>query len=241
MKITHVLSLLAFVAMVACSTAKHNMEGHMTLNQVYNRSIKLAMTGDSTNMIDTLQALVTSNPNLQWKTVHGQQYVLMATFTGYVKSFPPGDSVTTSWGETWLFIPAQMQYRLGRSFDAHSDTTLRISQMLGLPPVNSDKYIVQMWVPVSKLYRPAGSPNITTTTASPVLDTSATAAYKLWFNNYIIGSYYQPYVTHYPWTRMGYTYDWYPKGNRVGCSEFVLPKGSGIWVEKATTAAGFFK
>lgn len=217
----------------ACKTTKE------PLDRVYHRSVNQAMIGDSSKTIDTLQTITASNPILQWKTVHGQQYVLMGTFMRFPDSFPPGDSITNNWGEMWLFIPNQMKYRL--QFNGPSDTLLRISQLLGLPPVNGNKYIAQVWVPVNKLYRPAGSPDVTTTHASAVLSSGVSEEYKLWFNNYIISSYYQPGSTHYPWTRMGYTYDWNPAVKRVGLSEFVLPKGCGIWVEAMTPANGFFK
>jgi hypothetical protein len=46
---------------------------------------------------------------------------------------------------------------------------------------------------------------------------------------------------YYPWTRLGYTYDWAPDAKEVGMSEYVLQTGSGIWVEQTTTAAAFFK
>ena len=237
------LAMIALLA-VACKTTRHMYDSNEPLDKVYNRSINQAMIADTTKTIDTLQAIVAGNPVLQWKTINGQQYVLMGTFMKYPKSFPPGDSINNSWGEMWLFIPNQMKYRLGSQFTATSDTLLRLSQMLGLPPVNGNKYIAQVWVPANKLYRPAGSPDVTTTHASPVLSVGVSDEYKAWFNGYIISSYFQPLpagASHYPWTRMGYTYDWNPRVNRVGVSEFVLPKGCGIWVENMTTASGFFK
>jgi hypothetical protein len=241
MKTLRNLLLIAVMAS-ACKTTKEGTGSNEPLDKVYSRSIHQAMIADPSKTIDTLQPITASNPILQWKTVHGQEYVLMCTFMRFPDSFPQGDSITNNWGEMWLFIPNQMKYRL--NFNRTSDTLLRISQLLGLPPVNGNKYIAQVWVPVNKLYRPAGSPDVTATHASAVLSPGVSDEYKSWFNNYIISSYYQPLAngaSHYPWTRMGYTYDWNPSVKRVGLSEFVLPKGCGIWVEAMTPASGFFK
>lgn len=218
-----------------------------TMDQRYATAITDAMVADSSEVTDTLWAITAANPNLQWKTVNGQQYVLMATFMRFPSSYPAGDSINTTWGDGWIFIPSQMKKRLLPVLTATSDTILRISQLLGLPPVNSksNTHIATMWVPASRLFRPAGNPDITTSTASPVLANGLPDDYVTWFNNYIIYAYYHPLQSdtdfHYPWTRMGYTYDWAPGASKVGLSEYVLRGNSGCWVEQTTTAAGFFK
>ncbi|NIG56620.1 hypothetical protein [Chitinophaga sp. Cy-1792] len=216
------------------------------LNSLYAASIKDAMTADSSEIIDTLWPITASNTRLQWKTINGQQYVLMATFMRFPSSYPQGDSITTTWGEAWLFVPAQMKQKLSTQLTASTDTLLRVCELLGLPPINpkTNTHIAQMWVPTSQLFRPAGNPDITATTTGPVPGI-ADNNYLTWFNNYIIYAYYHPLTSatdfHYPWTRLGYTYDWAPNGNKVGLSEFVMKQNTGCWVEKTTTAQDFFK
>jgi hypothetical protein len=34
----------------------------------------------------------------------------------------------------------------------------------------------------------------------------------------------------YPWTRLGYTYDWHPDTPETGLSEYVIPQGSTVEV-----------
>lgn len=218
-----------------------------TMDQRYSIAIKDAMVADSSEITDTLWALTAANQHLQWKTVHGQQYVLMATFMRFPGSYPAGDSINTTWGDGWLFIPSQMKSRLLPGFTATSDTIMRISQLLGLPPVNSksNTNIATIWVPTSRLFRPAGNPDITTSTASAVLANGLPDDYVTWFNNYIIYAYYHTLQSstdfHYPWTRMGYTYDWAPGASKVGLSEYVLKANTGCWVEQTSSAADFFK
>ncbi|WP_212002937.1 hypothetical protein [Chitinophaga sp. HK235] len=217
------------------------------LDTLYAHAVADAMITDSNKISKNLWPITESNPNLQWKTINGQTYVLMATFMRFPTSYPEGDSITNTWGESWLFIPKQMKTRIGQSFTPTSDTILRVSQLLGLPPVNpkSNTHIAEVWVKASNLFRPAGDPAINTTTAGPVLIPSAPADYVTWFNNYIIYAYYRPLVTstdyHYPWTRMGYTYDWAFGANKVGLSEYVEKASSGMWVEKVRRAADYFR
>lgn len=240
------LAMVSILTFAACKKEK-DTPGTSDLNQLYANAIDDAMITESTERIDTLWPINVINNKLQWKTVKGKQYLLMATFMRFPGSYPEGDSINTTWGDAWLFIPQQMKMRIGGSFKAGSDTLLRICQLLGLPPVNpnTNTHIAEIWVPVDSLRRPAGNPDITTTTATEVLMSNATPAYANWFNNYIIYAYYHTLTSatdfHYPWTRLGYTYDWAPGSREVGLSEYVLRAKTGCWVNKTRTASNYFK
>jgi hypothetical protein len=239
------LLVLVTLTISACSKDDDVSTPQLTMDQLYASAIKDAMVADSSEIVDTLQPIVSTNNILQWKTINGQDYVLMATFMRFPSSYPEGDSITNTWGESWLFIPEQMKRRV--SFNASSDTTMRICQLLGLPPVNSrsNTHIAEVWVKASRLYRPAGNPDITTTTTGAALLNTVPADFSTWFNNYIIYAYYHTLQSatdfHYPWTRLGYTYDWDPNAKKVGLSEYVLQSTSGCWVEKVRTVSDYFK
>lgn len=220
-------------------------EPDYTLNELYSWSIQDAMVAEDSEIIDTLRAITRDNPGLEWKTINGQDYVLLATFHRFPSSYPAGDSISNSWGASWLFIPGQMKSRIRARFTPESDTTLRINQLLGLPPDGSNTHISQIWVNPARLYRPAGDTLIHTSTATARLSSDVSRDYITWFNDYIIYAYYHPLESendhHYPWTRLGYTYDWSPDTEEVGLSEYVLQAESGIWVEQTSTASAFFK
>ncbi|SHM59812.1 hypothetical protein SAMN05444266_109136 [Chitinophaga jiangningensis] len=241
-----IVCLLLLCGAAACSKNDDPVTPAPDVNALYANSIKDAMTADSSEIIDTLWTITPTNTRLQWKTINGKQYVLMATFMRFPSSYPLGDSITTTWGESFLFAPGQMKAKLA-SMSAGTDTILRICQVLGLPPINpkTNTHIAQMWVQAAQLYRPAGNPDITTTTTGAVLVPAATNDYITWFNNYILFAYFHTLTSatdyHYPWTRLGYTYDWAPGAKEVGMSEFVMKPNSGAWVEKTTTAQDFFK
>jgi len=240
------LMLLTCLGFVACSKDEEPAPA-LTNDQLYANSILDAMHAEASEAVDSLWPITAGNTKLQWKTINGQSYVLMASFMRFPASYPEGDSITNTWGESWLFIPSQMKSRIGQSFNASSDTVMRICQLLGLPPKNSrsNTHIAEIWVPASRLNRPAGNPSIATTTATADLIESVTPEYESWFNNYIIYAYYHTLASatdfHYPWTRMGYTYDWAPGSKKVGLSEYVLQASSGCWVEKVRTASEYFK
>ncbi|RAJ05131.1 hypothetical protein LX64_02285 [Chitinophaga skermanii] len=240
--------LLLGTVLIACSKDDDdNNSNPSDLNTLYANSIKDAMVAEDNEVSNGLMAVTDANPAMVWKVINGQKYVLMATFMRFPGSYPVGDSITNSWGESWVFAPSQMKTKTNGVFTASSDTIQRVCQMLGLPPRNSrsNTHIAQVWVLPSRLYRPAGNPDITTTTAPVALMTTVSNDFKTWFDNYIIFAYYRTLTSdsdfHYPWTRLGYTYDWAPGAREEGCSEFVILPNSGMWVEKNTTASGFFK
>lgn len=221
-------------------------EPALTMEQLYQNAILDAMVADSSEVVDTLWQISKENTALQWKTINGKDYVLLASFMRYPESYPEGDSITNVWGESWVFIPQQMKARIGNKLDGTSDTTMRICQLLGLPPANerSNTHIAELWVNPERLYRPAGNPNIDTRTAGAVLSNDVSATYNTWFNNYILFAYYRTLSGsadfHYPWTRLGYTYDWAPDNPEVGLSEYVLQVSSGAWVEHVSPVESYF-
>ncbi|SHM19841.1 hypothetical protein [Mucilaginibacter sp. OK098] len=236
------LPVLILLVAIVCKTTLLSAQNN-NLTGLYNAATKLAMIAGSAQNIDTLMTITPANPVLKWKTIHGKNYVLMASFTSYLKGYPVGDSTTTT-RAIWMFIPGQMQGRLRNKMTPKTDTIMKLNQMLGLPPVSGDTHIAQFWVQADDVFRPAGSPSITVPKASGTLDTNATPQYKLWFNANIISSYFMPLTgsqVYYPWTRMGYTYNWAPGAKRVGVSEFVLNANSGIWVEALYKASDYFK
>ncbi|WP_157305879.1 hypothetical protein [Chitinophaga tropicalis] len=242
-----IVSLFCIATISSCSKDDDVVTPEVNADQLYAQSIMDAIWADSSEVIDTLWPIANTNAKLKWKTINGQSYVLMATFMRFPGSYPEGDSITNTWGDSWLFAPTQMKERIGSSFTASSDTIMRVCQLLGLPPVNarSNTHIAEVWVKPERLMRPAGNPSITTTTSSAVLSGGVSPEYSSWFNDYIIYAYYRPLQPandyHYPWTRLGYTYDWAPGSKKVGLSEYVLQASSGIWVEKVRTASAYFK
>lgn len=244
------LCLLTLIAVFGCKKDEpitpSSEEPALSMGQLYQHAILDAMVADSSEVIDTLWQISKENKALQWKTINGKEYVLLASFMRYPSSYPVGDSIANVWGESWVFIPQQMKARIGQHLNASSDTTMRICQLLGLPPANerSNTHIAEMWVSAERLYRPAGNPDVKTSTTGAVLSNAISESYNTWFNNYILFAYYRTLSSstdyHYPWTRLGYTYDWAPDAHEVGLSEYVLQANSGAWVERVSPVGTYF-
>ena len=61
-------------------------------------------------------------------------------------------------------------------------------------------------------------------TAAACSDRLQEGPYKDWFDQNILWSYFE---SDYPWTRLGYTYDWSGGDSEYGLTEFLVPGGSG--------------
>ena len=60
--------------------------------------------------------------------------------------------------------------------------------------------------------------------------------YKQWFDQNILWSYF---TSDYPWTRLGYTYDWSGGESEYGLSEFLIYDGSKTEIEFTYTTEEF--
>jgi hypothetical protein len=124
-----------------------------------------------------------------------------------------------------------------------SDLKLRLQQLLGLHPgTNFDKFVV-LEVKQADIFRPTTNPDTTSVLpcACPVTATCGEAfpagvdpAHVRWLADKMLSSYVLSESTvipvGYPWTRLGYTYNWRPGADKYGASEYVIKPGSTIKV-----------
>ncbi|MDR3676711.1 MAG: hypothetical protein P4N24_14560 [Acidobacteriota bacterium] len=153
--------------------------------------------------------------------------------------------------------------------------TLRLEQRLGLPPGSNNIWFVELAVPdpsdASKFFRPCGDPSPDTDTCQRASLPKQADVYKdlnavnntdknhqpmdpsgkkkmgiqrwYWFLN----KYYTSFATDspYPWTSLGYTFDWAPQEDgseefvRWGESEFVIAPGTPIQFVSATDTVAY--
>ena len=244
--------------------------------------------GDLTSdrIYDGLTPIIPENPNLVWKDgVIGSKILVAAYKYGTEQSppfstcqpgvpFPKDCSVT---GSPWVTVVPE----LANFFKKNAFTTLRIEQLLGLPPNYGNNYIVEYWADPKDLFRPASDPQVIyqegsvqfpwetsrlLSSATPddykVWDDYCTVStdvscqcvagsqymdYKCWFQNRRANVYSYKYSSApYPWTGLGYTYDWGNAKTPVGLSEFVLNKAPiynpfMVTIQSVTVAADYMK
>ena len=164
-----------------------------------------------------------------------------------------GSTNCTLKADLWVTVVPEMK----NFFRGTVPQPLRIAQLLGVPPEYAleERSMVELWVAPGDLFRPCPDPEIsdrecqTDFPADPFRAFTATEMvrategpgwnvfmnYTGWFNNrknYLYANPRNyPVSAPYPWTRLGYTYDW-GSDNHTGLSEFVIhgrkQNGTGI-------------
>ncbi len=228
------VGLVVFQAvMVVTSPAKRSL----TLEEAYNDSINRTMLPDR-GSVDDLTPIIFSNRDLVIQGTEDNWTVLMVTWTKYNSSYPVGSNVSTWWGETWLTVAPQLQAFFREKVDHNANLTLRAAQLLGLPPSNYNLYFVEIYVHPADLFRPSADNEINDTTASLTIPKNINATYKQWYDGNTVSSYYPK---KFPWTRLGYTFDWGNPATNEGLSEFVLRKNSTVMVHSVSSTAEYLK
>lgn len=117
----------------------------------------------------------------------------------------------------------------------------RVRQTLGLPPASpTDKprNFVEVTAALADVFRPCADPDPTAPRCPAGFAESVSEAHRAWMAEQALRSYIVP--DGYPWTRLGYTYDWSPAAkSHYGASEFVLRKGATVEVRAVTPTAAY--
>ena len=135
------------------------------------------------------------------------------------------------WGNVWCVSAGELYKWIKENDEGVEDWTLRLHQVMGMPTSKECTTVTALWVDADLLYRPANvtDPNAEmTSTYQSTGNEQFDKTYKQWFDGNIIWSYFD---SAFPWTRLGYTYDWADNGREYGVSEFLIFSG-----EKATVA-----
>lgn len=167
-----------------------------------------------------------------------QEKLLLLTWHKYPESYPAGETVTLDWGEVWTFTEKEMQDWYQANGADVENWQSRLSQLLGMPPDTNYTHVSAFWVDPQDVVRPAYTTDITATEMSDHFATEPDSTYKTWFDGNIIYSYYD---SDYPWTRLGYTYDWGARDTEYGLSEFLVRQGATVNVEYTMTTEEFIQ
>ncbi len=150
----------------------------------------------------------------------GKGMIKVVTWSKYPNSFPQGRYITNSWGDTWVTLDGAVK-RLCRTYQ---DKVPQTQALLGLHQVPGEvRDFVILEVNAKNLFRPCADPDTSKQRCSADFPKGVSAAYKGWYANQVAASYQ---ANGFPWTRLGYTYNYNIGASEVGPAEFVLPKGS---------------
>lgn len=208
------------------------------LRKLYRDAMSIAVYPDSAKIATNLVAITPQNPELTWKTFNGEQYVLVVSWKS-ASYYPNGGDSLYNTGPYSIWVTASPQLKKWFHQQKHvADTNLRLKQLLGLPPAGTNYiYFVEFWVRPADLFRPCPDSEINDKSCSTCFPPNTPQDYINWFNESRISRYYACQLyDQYPWTQLGYTYDWNPANRtHVGMSEFVIKQHAIVYVKSVST------
>eukprot|EP00698_Gefionella_okellyi_P015071 TRINITY_DN4228_c0_g1_i2.p1 TRINITY_DN4228_c0_g1~~TRINITY_DN4228_c0_g1_i2.p1 ORF type:complete len:239 (+),score=19.66 TRINITY_DN4228_c0_g1_i2:18-734(+) len=162
---------------------------------------------------------------------------LSVTTFGYERGFArfqQGASVTMN--QTWVTIADELRVRC-RHYRAvgmsPAQLSLRVEQLLGLRPFSNRTHVLELRVRSPDLFRPCHDPEIHDHSCELSASTTADEQHQEWIRGLQQVSYQDG---GYPWSRLGYTFDWCPQAeDEVGLSEFVVRGDSEVLVLQVWT------
>lgn len=222
MKIVHLrgmwLSLAATLLVSGCAT----VQGPQADSQNYQKAIQDAAVIEKSEVMP----LPTIAPGK----------VRVVTWSKYPESYPLGKPTALKWGEVWVTRDNDVKSRC-RNFLKNtvvSDT----QKLLGLPANNAEKRsFITLEVDSSALFRPCANPGLQDKTCSPDFPKDVPQSHAAWYAHQSSMSYQSG--SGFPWTRLGYTYNWKAGANEVGVAEFVIKKGAEVLPLNATETAAY--
>jgi hypothetical protein len=201
--------------------------------------------GDQARFDSTIYAAAVYRPQdvlpLKPAVPDAEGRVRVVTYTNY-GGYQPGTPMTLS-RDVWVTLVPEVR---DSCLTFTGDVTRRLEQLLGLPPGAGYDRFAELRVNVTDLFRPAPDP--ATNTARPCADGVAancgasfpadvSPTHVRWIADGTLTLWRLP--RGYPWTRLGYTYNWHPGSPRYGASEYVVRPGAHVEVVSVRPTAEY--
>ncbi|MDI1432479.1 membrane lipoprotein lipid attachment site-containing protein [Polyangium sorediatum] len=191
------------------------------LQALYEAAVTDASTPEADEISDKLTEIRPDNAEL---VLDANGRVKMVTWTSYAGYDALVGMETTVPVEVWVTAAPKLAEFCKATGLKGAALDLRLEQLLGLPPGNGKTRVVELWVPMNSMFRPSPDMEIDDNVAQLDFPAGTPQTHIDWITNLRMTSYGDP---GYPWTQLGYTYDWLPGGaSEVGLSEFVISKGT---------------
>ena len=226
-------NLIVFIALLFVATFDNSAQiliqsNDTTYENSYKEAVVDAMVAEESEICSTLVAIKPDNNYLSWSN----GYVLVVTLTKDCSNYPVGDTISIRRGEIWVTAVPELKDWYKNNPVSSDKFTLRTEELLGIPFNIEDSCLVEIWARPDDLFRPAYDNEIDKKFSGINFPVNVSSEYITWFNNNIIFSYYPLNgESKYPWTRLGYTYDWGNPLHKIGLSEFVIKKNSKVIIK----------
>jgi hypothetical protein len=210
---------------------------------LYQNAVADAIYPMNKKINSSLVAITDANPDLIWDSINNEKYLLVVTWKQDVKFYRDklGDIYNTGKFPIWVTTSPELKSKFHTQ--TVQDTNKRLLQMLGLPPNASYNYFVEFWVKPSDLFRPCPDSEISDCQCNTYFPKGTDSLHIKWINENRISRYYDKVLyNQYPWTQLGYTYDWSPENpTHFGLSEFVIGENKKIIVKAIYTTSEYLK
>ncbi|RJQ39596.1 MAG: hypothetical protein C4555_02970 [Dehalococcoidia bacterium] len=233
-----ILALCITATLVTSCSGQPAVTSEASLQAAYRHAIEDARLAEPDEISTNLVAITGYYKDLIWDGKPGQSRVLVVTWTswdGYNSEVGESVNITRA---VWVTVVPEVKDFIEKNHLSDGALVLRMEQLLGLPPHNGKQWFVEMWVSPDDLFRPSPDPEITDHEAELDFRWDAGAEYRQWFKNLQTESYGE---NGYPWTRLGYTYDWGNSSSEVGLSEFVIGAGASAIIHSVANTRDYFK
>ncbi|MDH5603918.1 MAG: hypothetical protein OEY51_08260 [Cyclobacteriaceae bacterium] len=223
-----ILLLLLMVLLGACIDCICQNGNSPYLDSLYQVAVKDAQIIEAIE-VDTLTIVSRDNDMLEFRTINKKEYVKAVTWIDdevenlYKEALQEHSSelVPKSGIELWLSLYPELQnFCAGVEVTTEEDLILRMKQKLGLPHTGQNSLIAEIWVPVESIKRPCLNTDVKDTLCFVEMSVNVERSeYHEWY--FAQRADVRKKGT-FPFTGLGYTYDWAPGASEFGLSEFVL-------------------
>ncbi|MBI9034120.1 MAG: hypothetical protein JEZ03_06595 [Bacteroidales bacterium] len=236
--------ILVVLLLAGCKSMHSINESESNVNQLYLESVANACLPTQAKVYDGLFSITAENNQLIRKQIDGEEYILTVSWKNTVKWYvnDPKTGFYNSGGyQIWVTAAPQLLNRV--SILNMENPDMRLKQLLGLPPNSEYGYFVEFWVKPTDLFRPCPDNEIDDYSCDLCFPEHSDSTYIQWINESRIDRYYPCDVDDkYPWTQLGYTYDWNPENkSHVGLSEYVIDVNKDIIVHKIYTTEEYIQ
>jgi hypothetical protein len=153
-------------------------------------------------------------------------------------------------GDVWITVEPYLKDFCHKFLTGHNndldELTSRLEERLGLPPAAGYTTVarIQLDAATAKVvFRPCSDPSTAVANCQAGPPSGSDPAYAAWFSGQYYSAYGLPRPNLYPWTSLGYTFDWAQGDNgefeRIGESEFVIPNKTPINVIEIMSTADY--
>lgn len=211
--------LLLFIFLTAC---------HASPDERYQQALTESV---SAPLPESLVCLKQTDTRVKWDA----DKVLLVTWHNVPDVYQSGATLRLQKEMVWAVSLGELEQKYPTQ--SPENNLLRLTQLFGMPPNHTGHFFSVFSVEPEKVLRPAYAwqPDIQRVSVS--FDETTPVAYRKWFDENE-----QKSQGRYPWTRLGYTYDWGSEDKtKYGLSEFVIPYRTVVHVHETYSNEDFIK